>query len=118
VQPDCSSNAVIDDLFDMARISRGGLEIKKERAHIAAIIETAIETCRPFFDKRRQSISVDVRQSIFGFVDPTRVSQILGNVLHNAASRCPVWACSLAHNLFEPATCRVATLSAASAVSS
>jgi signal transduction histidine kinase len=80
---------LIDDLFDMARISHGALEIKKERADIATIIESAIETCRPFFDKRRQSISVDVRQSIFGFVDPTRVSQILGNVLHNAAKYTP-----------------------------
>jgi signal transduction histidine kinase len=80
---------LIDDLFDIAKISHGALDIKKERADIAAIIETAIETCRPFFDKRRQSISVDIRQSMFGFVDPTRVSQILGNLLHNAAKYTP-----------------------------
>lgn len=80
---------LIDDLLDVARISHSALELKKERADIAAIVETAIETCRPFFDKRRQSISVDLRQSMFGFVDPTRVSQILGNLLHNAAKYTP-----------------------------
>jgi signal transduction histidine kinase len=80
---------LIDDLLDVARISHKTLELKKERADIAAIIETAIDTCRPFFDKRRQSISVDVHRSMFAFVDPTRVSQILGNLLHNAAKYTP-----------------------------
>ena len=80
---------LIDDLLDVARISHNALPLKMERADIAAILETAIETCRPFFDKRRQSISVDVRQSMFGLVDPTRLSQILGNLLHNAAKYSP-----------------------------
>ena len=80
---------LIDDLLDVARISHNAPALKKERADIAAILETAVETCRPFFDKRRQSISVDVRRSIFGLVDPTRVSQILGNLLHNAAKYTP-----------------------------
>ena len=80
---------LIDDLLDVARISHNTLALKKERADIAAIIETAIETCRPLFDKRLQSISADVRQSMFGLVDPTRVFQILGNLLHNAAKYSP-----------------------------
>jgi signal transduction histidine kinase len=80
---------LIDDLLDVARISHGTLELKKERADIATIIENAIDTCRPLFDKRRQSISVDVPWSMFPFVDPTRVSQILGNLLHNAAKYTP-----------------------------
>jgi len=80
---------LIDDLLDVSRISRGVLELKKERADIAASIDASIETCRPFFDQRRQHVSVDAGRSIFGFVDPTRVSQILGNLLHNAAKYTP-----------------------------
>lgn len=80
---------LIDDLLDVARISQGLIKLQEERADIATLVESAIESCRPFFDKRRQSISFDAHRSMFGVVDPTRVAQILANLLHNAAKFTP-----------------------------
>jgi signal transduction histidine kinase len=80
---------LIDDLLDVARISGGIIELKKERVGLSAIIQTAIETCRPFFEQRRQVISVDAHQGLFSFADATRLAQIVGNLLHNASKFTP-----------------------------
>jgi signal transduction histidine kinase len=76
---------LIDDLLDVARINGGILELKKERADLVKAIQAAIETTKPFFEQRRQSVSFEVDSTWFSFADPIRVSQILGNLLHNAS---------------------------------
>src|SRR5258708_4315794 len=77
---------LIDDLLDVSRISRGVLDLKKERADLAV----AVETSRLFLERRRQSLSVDIKHSVVAFVDPTRISQVIGNLLHNAAKYTPM----------------------------
>jgi signal transduction histidine kinase len=76
---------LIDDLLDISRISRGVLELKKDRIDLVPIIQTALDSARPFFDRRKQTVSADVSGAVFAFADPTRVAQILGNLLHNAS---------------------------------
>jgi signal transduction histidine kinase len=80
---------LIDDLLDISRISRGVLELKKDRFDLAAIVQGAIDGARPFFDRRRQLVSVEVPEPVFAQVDATRVAQIIGNLLHNAAKFTP-----------------------------
>jgi len=80
---------LIDDLLDVARISGGKLDLKKERVQLAICVDTALETTRPFFEKRRQRVSVENDRRIFGVVDPVRVTQIIANLLHNAAKFTP-----------------------------
>jgi signal transduction histidine kinase len=80
---------LIDDLLDISRISRGVLELKKQRVDLADIVRTAIENTRPFFERRRQLVSADVPSAVFADADATRVAQILGNLLHNAAKFTP-----------------------------
>jgi signal transduction histidine kinase len=75
---------LIDDLLDMSRVSRGMLELKKERVDLNLIIEAAIEAAQPFIDLRKQSCKFEAAGPIFAFLDPTRISQIIGNLLHNA----------------------------------
>jgi signal transduction histidine kinase len=76
---------LIDDLLDVARINGGILELQKERTDLVKAIQAAIDTTRPFFERRRQSISFDVESTWYSFADPVRVSQIVGNLLHNAS---------------------------------
>ena len=76
---------LIDDLLDVARISGGMLELKKEHADLARAIQTAIETSKPFFEQRRQSLSFEVKSPAFSLADPTRIVQVVGNLLHNAS---------------------------------
>jgi signal transduction histidine kinase len=76
---------LIDDLLDVARINGGILELKKERTDLVKAIQAAIDTTKPFFEQRRQSISFEVGSTWLSFADPIRVSQIVGNLLHNAS---------------------------------
>jgi len=80
---------LIDDLLDVARVSGGKLELKKEKVNIADAIQTALDTSRPFFEQRRQLVAVQVDSSLFAFADPTRLAQIVGNLLHNASKFTP-----------------------------
>jgi signal transduction histidine kinase len=80
---------LIDDLLDISRISRGVLELKKHHIDLAEVVRAAIDSSRSFFDRRRQSVSAEVLHSVFADADATRVSQILGNLFHNAAKFTP-----------------------------
>jgi len=76
---------LIDDLLDVSRITRGTLEMRREHVQLSSIIDRAIETARPFFTRREQSVAVDVREPLSAFVDATRIAQIIGNLLNNAS---------------------------------
>jgi len=80
---------LIDDLLDVARIDRGTLELQKEPSDLAEVVQMAIETCRPFLDQRGQSVAIGSAHAMFAFVDPMRLAQIVGNLLHNASKFTP-----------------------------
>ncbi len=80
---------LIDDLLDVARISSGKLELKKEPCDLAVVVQTAIDTCQPFLVQRKQSIDVDA-MALPIHADPTRLAQIVGNLIHNASKYTPV----------------------------
>jgi signal transduction histidine kinase len=80
---------LIDDLLDISRITRGVLELRKERADLGAIVSQAIETAGPFLDKRRQKVVVRRACACLVEADTTRVCQIIGNLLHNASKYTP-----------------------------
>lgn len=80
---------LIDDLLDVARISGGNFELKKERVSVAEAIQTSVETCRPLFERRRQIVTAHADVSLFALADPTRLAQIISNLLHNACKFTP-----------------------------
>ncbi len=80
---------LIDDLLDISRVSRGAIELKAERADLSAIVQSAIESARPFLDRRHHTLAVDVPEGVYLSGDPTRIAQIVGNLLHNAAKFTP-----------------------------
>jgi signal transduction histidine kinase len=80
---------LIDDLLDVARISGGKLELKKQRVQLAAIVQTALDTCGPFFERRTQVVRTEADSSILADGDPIRLAQIVGNLLHNASKFTP-----------------------------
>jgi signal transduction histidine kinase len=77
---------LIDDLLDISRIGRGLLELKRERVDLAALVESTVAAARSFFKPETQTLSLDLgAEPIDADADPTRVAQILTNLLHNAA---------------------------------
>lgn len=80
---------LIDDLLDVSRISRGLLELKRARLDLAALVRSTVEGARPWFDRRKQQVTVDIPDELYAHADATRVAQVLTNLLHNAAKFTP-----------------------------
>jgi signal transduction histidine kinase/CheY-like chemotaxis protein len=76
---------LIDDLLDVSRINTGVLTLKKERVDLAALVHAAVETFRGIFDRKKVSVTVHAPLRVEAVVDATRISQIIGNLLHNAS---------------------------------
>ena len=77
---------LVDDLLDVSRIARGAIELKKSVVEIESIIEKAVETAKPLLERRRQSLNLSVPwRGLEVAVDPVRATQIVANLLTNAA---------------------------------
>ena len=77
---------LLDDLLDISRITRGTLELRRQHSQLANVIESAIETARPAIDAKRHTLGVHLPQvPVTLDVDPLRLSQVLSNLLTNAA---------------------------------
>ncbi|HUQ09834.1 MAG TPA: ATP-binding protein [Steroidobacteraceae bacterium] len=77
---------LLEDLLDISRITRGTLELRKDRTTLARIVESAVETARPAIDAKRHHLEVRLPSEAFELeADPLRLSQVLSNLLTNAA---------------------------------
>lgn len=82
--------ALVDDLLEISRVTRGKVELHKTRVTLADIVESALETARPAIDQARHQLSVEVADEKLEMEgDPHRLSQILSNLLGNAAKFTP-----------------------------
>jgi PAS domain S-box-containing protein len=76
---------LIDDLLDIGRISRGKLELRKERLTLADVLASALETMRPRLEKSGRELEVETPDSPVHLEgDLTRLAQVVANLLHNA----------------------------------
>ena len=77
---------LVDDLLDVARITRGHLELRRERVALADVVRAAIETARPIITSSRHELTLSLpTQPLWLDADPLRLSQVLVNLLNNAA---------------------------------
>ncbi len=75
-----------DELLDVSRISRGKIELRRERIPLATILSQAAETSRPLIDAGRHRLTIDLPpEPIFLDADLTRLAQVFSNLLNNAA---------------------------------
>jgi PAS domain S-box-containing protein len=77
---------LLDDLLDIARITQGKLTIRKQNVALAEVIEVAVEAVRPALNASGHQLAVDLPpEAVELDGDPLRLSQILSNLLSNAA---------------------------------
>jgi len=77
---------LLDDLLDVARITQGKLELKKERVSLTSIVDSAVEAARPLLDEKRHHLIVDLPPEVPTLeADPLRLAQVVSNLLNNAA---------------------------------
>jgi len=81
---------LIDDLLDVARISGGKLELKRQRADLRTILASAVETSLPLIEAGQHALEVDVPELPLPVdADTTRIAQVVANLLNNAAKYTP-----------------------------
>ncbi|MFY0579696.1 response regulator [Cystobacter fuscus] len=81
---------LVDDLLDVSRITRGKVEIRPRLVTFKEIVDGAIQACDPFIQQRHHSLSVSLpEEPLILNVDPTRMTQVVANLLHNAAKYTP-----------------------------
>jgi PAS domain S-box-containing protein len=77
---------LLDDLLDISRITRGRFELKKDYVELTSVIGVAVETARPLIDYRQHELVVSLPDDPVTLeADPLRLSQVVGNLLTNAA---------------------------------
>ncbi len=81
---------LIDDLLDVSRITRGKVQLRTAPVALAEVVERAVETHRPLIEARGHRLEVrGPEDPIVVDGDPTRLAQIIGNLLDNAAKYTP-----------------------------
>ncbi|MDI1475154.1 PAS domain S-box protein [Polyangium sp. y55x31] len=77
---------LVDDLLDVSRITSGKIKLQKGRVDVAPIVFRALETARPLLDARKHHVSVELPpEPVWVYADPTRLTQMVENLLTNAA---------------------------------
>jgi signal transduction histidine kinase/ActR/RegA family two-component response regulator len=81
---------LIDDLLDVSRITRGKLELKRACVSLSDVVALAIEGSAPGIERGRHRLETDLPpEALYIDADLTRIAQVIGNLLNNAAKYTP-----------------------------
>ncbi len=81
---------LLDDLLEVSRITRGKIDLKRQRVALETVLAQAVETAQPLIEGRGHTLAVErPREALEVEGDPDRLVQIVGNLLTNAAKFTP-----------------------------
>ncbi|MDM0019344.1 response regulator [Variovorax saccharolyticus] len=81
---------LMEELLDVTRISQGKITLKCEPVDLRVVIAHSIETVHPLLESRRQTLGVQMPEApIWVHADGARLTQVIANLLHNAAKYSP-----------------------------
>jgi PAS domain S-box-containing protein len=77
---------LVDDLLDVSRITQGSIRLRKEVVDLGTIVQRAVEGTRSLVESRAHELSVELPpEPVRMEADPTRLEQVISNLLNNAA---------------------------------
>jgi PAS domain S-box-containing protein len=76
---------LVDDLLDVTRISRGKVELQRSRIDAREVVRRACDDHRALLHDRRLELRVATADPVWIEADETRIAQVVGNLLQNAA---------------------------------
>jgi signal transduction histidine kinase/CheY-like chemotaxis protein len=93
---------LVDDLLDVARITRGKIELRQEDTALEPIVTSAVAAARPLIEEKKHELQVSVGdRPIYLRGDAVRLTQVLTNLLNNAAKYTDksgrIWLTAAAH---------------------
>jgi two-component system CheB/CheR fusion protein len=77
---------LVDDLLDITRISRGKIRLERRRVELNDLVRRTVDDHRSLFEEN--GVRLDCKlgpEPLFVNADPTRLAQVVGNLLGNAA---------------------------------
>lgn len=81
---------LIDDLLDLSRVARNTIELRRERVDFARIADRALESSRAVVEQHRHQIQATLPMRAVSLdADPVRLTQVLNNLIDNAAKYTP-----------------------------
>ncbi len=81
---------LVDDLLDVSRISQGKIELRKQLIDLAEVVANAVDTSQPLIDEKAHRLLIDLPpQAVIVDADMTRLTQVVSNLLNNAAKYTP-----------------------------
>ena len=81
---------IVDDMIDISRITRGGLSLQSAPVNMAEVVDRALESVAPAIQAANHRLSVEIgRERLVVHGDLHRLTQLLVNVLNNAARYTP-----------------------------
>ncbi|MGE3771720.1 MAG: ATP-binding protein, partial [Gammaproteobacteria bacterium] len=75
---------LIDDLLDVSRITSGKIQLQREPTSLGTLVASAIDANRTAMAEKNIAATVELPEDCVLDVDPTRLVQVLSNLLHNA----------------------------------
>lgn len=76
---------LVEDLLDVSRVSRGRIELRRERLVVERVLTDSVEAARPLIESRQQKLELTLPdEEHWVEADQVRLSQIFSNLLHNA----------------------------------
>jgi signal transduction histidine kinase len=81
---------LVDDLLDVSRVSQGKVELRKGQIALSELLKTAVEASDPLISAGRHELILDLPDAeVWLDADLTRLSQVVSNLLNNAAKYTP-----------------------------
>ena len=86
-------HTLIDNLLESSSIEAGRFTLRRTRSDLTQLLQEAVQTMQPLLDRRHQALDMDLPSGLPTlWIDPTRITQVLVNLLSNASKYSPVGA--------------------------
>lgn len=77
---------LVEDLLEVSRITRGKIELRRERTDVSQLVLNAVEMIRGQLEESGHQLELSLpREQVLLDVDPVRLTQVISNLLGNAA---------------------------------
>jgi len=81
---------LLDDLLDVSRIGRGKIDLRRTRVELGRLIRDTLQTSMPLIESGRHTLALDLHEEpLWVDGDPLRITQVLANLVNNAAKYTP-----------------------------